>query len=110
MAPKRGEKKKKKQKATGASVFFFLFFCFNIELGVVLFCLGSIGAKKKKTTAVVTFFDGFAAKNWRHAPFCRFSCEEGDNSNVVTFFYGGPNVTKAMAESNLFFFFGVFMV
>jgi hypothetical protein len=73
-----------------------------------LFCLGCIGAKKKKTTTLVTFFDGFAAKNWRHVPFCWFSCEEGDGSNVVTFFYGGPNVTKAMAESNLFFFLGLY--
>jgi hypothetical protein len=73
-----------------------------------LFCLGSIGAKKKKTTAIVTFFDGFATKNWRHAPFCWFSYEEGDGSNVVTFFYGGPNVMKAMSENNLFFFLGLY--
>jgi hypothetical protein len=38
--------------------------------------------------------------------FLWFSYEERDNSNVITFFYGGPDVTKAMAESNLFFFFG----
>jgi hypothetical protein len=63
-------KKKKKQKATTASVFFFLFFCFSAKLGLVLFCLGSIRAKKKKMTVVITFFDGFAAKNWQHAPFC----------------------------------------
>jgi hypothetical protein len=37
-----------------------------------------------------------------------FSYEEGDGSNVVTFFYGGPDVTKAMAESNLFFFLGLY--
>jgi hypothetical protein len=85
------------------SVFFFLFFCFSTELGLVLFCLGSIGAKKKKTTVVVTFFDGFAAKNQRHVPFCWFSCEEGDGSNVVTFFYGGQDVMRVMAESNFFF-------
>jgi hypothetical protein len=78
----------------------------STELGLVLFCLGSIGAKKKKTTVVVTFFDGFAAKNWRHAPFCWFSCGEKDGSNVVTFFYGGLDVTKAMEKNNLFFFFG----
>jgi hypothetical protein len=80
-----------------------LFFCFSAELGLVLFYLGSIGAKKKKTTTIVTFFNGFAAKNWRHVPFCWFSCEEGDGNNVITFFYGGPDVTKAMAESNFFF-------
>jgi len=82
-----------------------LFFCFSAELGLVLLCLGSIGAKKEKTTTVVTFFDGFAAKNWRHAPFCWFSCEERDGNNFVTFFYGGPDVKKAMAENNIFFFF-----
>jgi hypothetical protein len=37
-----------------------------------------------------------------------FSYEEGDDSNVVTFFYGGPDVTNAMAESNLFFFLGLY--
>ncbi len=36
---------------------------------MVLFCCGSIVAKKKKTTASVTFFDGFAARNWRPSPF-----------------------------------------
>jgi hypothetical protein len=58
----------------------------------------------------VTFFDGFAAKNWRPVPFCWFSYEEGDNNSVVTFFYGGPDVKKAMEASNLNFFFWVFMV
>jgi hypothetical protein len=54
-----------------------LFFCFSAELGLVLFCLGSIGAKKKNTTTVVTFFDGFATKNWRHAPFCGLAMKKG---------------------------------
>jgi len=71
-----------------------------------LFCLGSIVVKKKKTTVAVTFFDGFIVRNWRLAPFCWFSCKEGDVSNVVTFFYGGPNVKKAMATSDFILFFG----
>jgi hypothetical protein len=52
----------------------------------------------------VIVFDGFVVKNWRPAPFCWFNCEEGDGNNVVTFFYGGPNVKKLMAASNFFFF------
>jgi hypothetical protein len=76
-----------------------------------LFCLGSIIAKKKKTKASVTFFDGIAARNWRPTPFCWFNCKEGDDNNVVTFFYGGLDVKKAMAANDfLFYFFGVFMV
>ncbi len=61
MALKRGGKKK--QKVVAASVFFF--FCFSAELFLVLFCLGYIVAKKKKMTAFVTFFDGFATRNWQ---------------------------------------------
>jgi hypothetical protein len=71
---------------------------------MVLFCLGSIVTKKKKTTASVTFFDGFAARNWRPAPFCWFKCKEGDSNNVVTFFYGGGDVKKAMATGDFFIF------
>jgi len=73
-----------------------------------LFCLGSIVAKKKKTIDVVTFFDGFAARNWRPTPFCWFSCEERDDSNVVTFFYGGPNMKKAMVASDFYLFLGLY--
>jgi len=39
-------------------------------------------------------------------PFCGFNCKEGDGSNVVTFFYSGGDVKKAMATSNFFFFLG----
>jgi hypothetical protein len=56
----------------------------------------------------VTFFNGFAAKNWRLTPFYWFTCEEGDGSNVVTFFYGGSNVKKAMAAINFYLFFGLY--
>ncbi len=100
----QSEEEKKNRRRQQLLFSSFCFFCFSAELGLVLFCLGSIRAKKKKTTVIVTFFDGFATKNWRHAPFCWFSCEEGDDINVVTFFYGGPDVTKAMAESNFIFF------
>jgi len=37
-------------------------------LFLVLFCYGSIVAKKKKTITFITFFDGFAARNWQLAP------------------------------------------
>jgi hypothetical protein len=53
----------------------------------------------------VTFYDGFAAKIWRPTPFYWFSYEEGDGSNVVTFFFGGLDVNKAMATSNFYFYF-----
>jgi len=33
--------------------------------------------KKKKTTAATTFFDGFAARKWRHPPFfCGFAMKK----------------------------------
>jgi len=59
-------------------------------------------------TTIVTFFDGFVAKNWRLVFFCWFSCEEGHGNNVITFFFGWPNVKKAMAENNFFFNFLIF--
>jgi hypothetical protein len=68
-------------------VAFFSFFCYNAAqkatpffffLGVLcntfyapffsFFC-GFVVLKKKKTTASVTFFDGFAIKKWRPSPF-----------------------------------------
>jgi hypothetical protein len=52
----------------------------------------------------VTFFDGFAAKNWQPTPFCSFSYEERDGSSVVTFFYGDPDVKKVVVANNFFFF------
>jgi hypothetical protein len=54
--------------------------------------------------------DGFVAKNWQPMPFCRFSCEERDGRSVVTFFYGGPNVKKAMVASNFLIFLGLYVL
>jgi hypothetical protein len=66
---------------------------------LVLFCYGSDEARKKKTTASVTFFNGFAARNWRPVLFFRwFCCEKGDGSNVVTSFYGGGDVKKGASD------------
>jgi hypothetical protein len=56
----------------------------------------------------VTFFDGFAAKNWHPAPFCWFNYEEGDGRSVVAFFYGGPDVKKVMVANNFYFILGLY--
>jgi hypothetical protein len=63
--------------------------------------------QKKVTIFVVTFFDGFVTKkcddNCRSI-FWWFSYEEGDNSNVVTFFYSGGVAKKVMAANCRRFF------
>jgi hypothetical protein len=69
---------------------------------------GCVIAKKKKKTTFVTF-NGFVAKkngdgNYIHL-FWRCCCKEGDNINVVTFFYGGGVVKKVMAISGFVFCF-----
>jgi hypothetical protein len=91
MVPKRGGKTKKIE-SDGSFCFIYLFiyfiFYYSAKLFLVLFCCGSIVAKKKKTIISVTFFDGFVARNWRPAPFCWFCCKEGDSNNVIAFFYG----------------------
>jgi hypothetical protein len=62
---------------------------------------------KKTTTASVTFFDGFATRNWRPAPFVWwFRSKEGDGNNVVPFLYSGGDVKKVMVARSFFFFFG----
>ncbi len=51
---------------------------------------------------VVTFFDGFATKKGDGNCSCllRWFCyEEGNDSNVIAFFYGGGVAKKAMATS-----------
>jgi hypothetical protein len=56
--------------------------------------------KKNMTTISITFFDGFVAKtgdNKCHSLFLWFCYEKGDGNNVITYFYGGGVVKKAMA-------------
>jgi len=82
---------------------------------VVAFFCGDLAEKKEKTTiASITFFDGFVAKkgdgNYR-CLFRWFCYEQGDDSNVVTFFYGSGVVKKVIASCHRFlsfFFFFLF--
>ncbi len=63
--------------------------------------------KKNTTTASITFLDGFDAKkndNNCHSLFWWFSCKEGDDSYVITYFYGGGVMKKVMATSYHRFF------
>jgi hypothetical protein len=58
--------------------------------------------KKKTTTTFIIFFDGFVGKKGDsncHSLFQWFHCEEGDDSNVVSVFYGGGVVKKVMATN-----------
>jgi hypothetical protein len=73
-----------------ATLFAHLFFSF--------FC-GSAILKKKKTTASVTFFNGFATKKWRPSPF--FS---GFAAKKVTAALSSPYSMVAV----VFFFFVIY--
>jgi hypothetical protein len=51
-------------------------------------------------TTSVTFFEGFVAKkgNFNYCRLFQWFCyEEGDDNNVITFFYGSGVMKKAMA-------------
>jgi len=66
------------------------------------------------TTTSVTFFNGFVAKNGNSnylRLFWWFCYEEGDDTNVVTLFYGGSVVKKVMVVSGhlLSFFLYLFL-
>jgi hypothetical protein len=81
---------------------------------VVAFFCDDFAEKKKKTTiASITFFDGFVVKKG-DGNYCRFfqwfCYEQGDDSNVVTFFYGDGVVKKVIASCHRFLSFFFFLL
>jgi hypothetical protein len=76
-------------------------------IATVTFFFGSVAKKKKTTIIYITFFNGFAEKNgddnYRHL-IRWFCCKEGDDNNVIAFFYVSGVVKKVMATCNRIFF------
>ncbi len=88
----------------GTSVFFFLFlFKCKVVFGFVL--LRFHCSKEEGDGSCRLLLRWLCCKKLvTYAFFCWFSYKEGDNSNVVAFFYSGCDVKKAMAANDYFFY------
>jgi hypothetical protein len=103
MAPKRRAKKKKKRDDSFCFLLFVFLFQRKVSFSLVLFrfhcnkeeeddnCSSPSSMALPQNIADLRLFVGVGAK-------------KGDSNSLVTFFYGGPNVKKAMVASNFLFF------